>query len=345
MTSKQTCAALSCFLLLTACSLITPSKPKPDASKGGINDMNSTLEASDAAALSADLKMKAQAGKLKANIDAARSEASALPDSVVKKVVEGELTVAQSRLAGVDADPVEVEAAKQRRQLATSGRLEDLAKAYSEAELTAKQLSTELAAARLAAVKAREERDKQKLLFMEELERNKAENEKAIQALKDQVMRDQVRQLNYAAAVCLALALGVFGVGFAFGGVATLPKLLPIALLLGTAALLCFGLAQLVGQWWFKWACAAAAAALGTWVMVWGIKHYKQGDLKAEAEAKAKSFKTALQTVVPVLDDAWDNANGEIKTFLSQHVFEKLKGAMDNTDKKTIHEIRSTLKS
>ena len=110
------------------------------------------------------------------------------------------------------------------------------------------------------------------------------------------------RRVNRCGAACEAAAILLIGIGFFFGGLATLRQLGPIALFLGFCGLCCFGLAQILGLWWFKWAILAIVVIVAVWVAVWLYRHYKQGNLKAEVDARAAKVTTVLGDVIGGVD-------------------------------------------
>jgi len=160
------------------------------------------------------------------------------------------------------------------------------------------------------------------------------------------VQKEQVADLNRAAAICAALAAATLGLAVAFGGIAALKKVFPFVVLCIIGALMCYGLAQIVSQWWFKWAVLAGLGvilALSAW---WVWRQSNQGTLRVEAEKKAAKFKAVLGDIVPVLDDAYESAEATGKEVLDRLVFDKLSGTPDKEgrmateNKAVIHEIR-----
>jgi len=321
-----------CFLLLSGCwkTPVVPIAAPP---------------ATEVQAAASVLSEKEQAVKaeIAANVETARKSNATQPDGPAKSTVEGELSLAATRL-GTKADPAELLAGEQRARALADGRTEEARKLYAEASKQATDTAKQLAAAKadlqhslvaLEIANAKAERDIAKLV---------ASYEQKIQDAKNEVMRDQVKWLNRSGAACAALAIGCIALCLSFGGLAALKIAGPFAAVCGIASLACFGLAQIVGQWWFKWAalggCTVILAVVGAWL--W--RHARQGNLKAEAEARANRLADFAKKVVPTLDDAYETATEPVRKWLEENVFAKLSTSMNNTQKKTVHEIRATTK-
>lgn len=215
-----------------------------------------------------------------------------------------------------------------------------------------KRLRDELAAARaneaealrvLAQAKADGERERaeaaaklQRVLDAQNDRIKKAEDE-----AKNQVRMAQVDALNkWGAGLAGAgiLALGLAGV---FGGIAALRVAGPIALLAILSGMACFGMAQIVGQWWFMWAVLAAVVACAVIVAWWVIKKHKAGVLAEATKAKADKATGLLRSVIPVLDSAYDEADAAAKELLDKTVFSRLSSVMDKDQKAEVHQIRA----
>ena len=336
--------SLICVVLLAACKTV-PVVAKPTSSPTQNQQLTNAATTTNVANVVADQKLQEQAGKLRANVDAAKNEVDAMPVSNGQIIASGELELAQKRLGSVTPDAVEADAAKQRKALVETGKLEEARAAYDKAEASAMKLAQDLAKAMAERDAARASEEAARRSFLAQLEQNRISNQAALDAAHNEVLRDQVRSLNIAAASCIGLAMAAMGLGFVFGGIASIRAIGPAVAMLGVAGLMCFGLAQIVGQWWFKWAILIATSGIVTWVAVWAYRHYKQGNLKAEAEAKASQFNNVLQAVVPTLDKAYDNADNTIKTWIEQNIYQKLSKVMDSQDKRVIHLVRAENKA
>lgn len=339
------------------CALVKPflkhgeEQPLDNASKAA----DGATQKADTAAGVVDTKRDERDSKVLANVTSARTANRGNADSPAKVQVDGELSIAERRLADTKPDPEELAAAAERRELVEKGKASEAREAYEKAAKKADDAVAEIAAAKREAEVARQERDRARqaeLVAQQETlrqaEQNRIDAEKLRSNLEakfqlelaaerkkasDVAMAKQVRDLNLAGAGCL-LAFGLF-VGF--GGLAGLSKGWPF----GVLALVCFGLAQIVAQWWFKWGVLGAVViALGA-VAWWVWRHMKDHTLRQAAEAKAAQFKTALGDIVPALDGAYENAESSVRELLDKEVFSRLSAAMDKATKQTIHEVRS----
>lgn len=322
-----------CLTLITSGCVLFHGKqpdPKPAAPITTANDASVALNAKEA-----ELK-----GRVAANIETARKANATQPESAAKNTIEGELALGSNRL-DVKADPAELLAGEQRARAIAEGRTEEARKLYADAAKQANEDAKARAKAEadLRVALAKQASDAEK--YAKDLAAMKASYEQQIDSARNEVMKDQVKWLNRAAAACAAIALGAIGLSLAFGGIAAIRVVAPFALVVGVGALGCFGLAQIVGLWWFKWAVLTLALGVAAWIAVWTVKHYRQGNLKQEAESKAASYKNALSQIVPVLDKAYEDAESSTKTILDNLIFSKLSSLMDKKDKSVVHSIRA----
>ena len=146
---------------------------------------------------------------------------------------------------------------------------------------------------------------------------------------------------NWAAVGCSALAVLSFGLAAAFGGLASLRLVGPFSAILGLGALVCFGLAQVVGQWWFKWATVAGTLAVLGLCAWWVLKKQKEGTLKQKLEDRAASLQGLLTQVVPVLDKAYEHAEASGKELLDKTIFQPLSSTMNREEKALVHNLRA----
>jgi hypothetical protein len=278
--------------------------------------------------------------ELKSNVVFAREANSGNPEGNPKAVVDGELSIAEGRLSGVEADALELAAARARALLMGQGRTAEARSAYEKAAQRGEQQARELEAARIETAKANQERDDARAAtltavqeYTQRMEQNRAEFDRRLKAAQDKVAADQIRALNVAGAVCLVL----FGLGIGFGGPAGLKMTWPFAVI----ALMCFGLAQILGLWWFKWAILTAVLVVLAVVVWWVWNQFKLGTLRENAQTKADSFNSLLQQLIPVLDKAYENAEQSGKDLLDRTVFEPLSKKMDREEKSLIHSLRA----
>ena len=161
-------------LLLAGCpSIPQPAKPSVPAGVQAPDPKpaNDAQAASDAAA-------QERLSKLSANVNAAATA----PNIEASPVAVNELTVAQGRLSDVKPDPVEVAAAAERRALQEAGRA---AEARANAEVAADQGRTDavrIAELQATATSERARADAAVAVYAAQAEKNRIENQKAIDA-------------------------------------------------------------------------------------------------------------------------------------------------------------------
>ena len=332
--------------LLAGCHIAPPG---PAAEKGKEAPVT---EAADKAKNATDKADKARAaqlaaitkteGMIKANVEDARDANNGNPDGHPKTIIAGDLGVVTNYLKDVPADLVEVAAVLRRRALVEQGKTAEAMAAYDEASAEADALADQLKLARANADKLQHERDvataaandaTQK--YIKDAEAAQKAHEAEVNRLQSAVRRKQVLYLNIAGAALVLL----FGLGVGFGGVAGAR----IAWPLGVIGVLCFGLAQLVSQWWFMWACAGVGLiglGLAGW---WVYSHYKLNNLHQALAVKSSQLQGALGDVIPVLDHAYDNADQAAKELLDKLIFEKLSCKMDASTKGVIHQVRANI--
>lgn len=146
---------------------------------------------------------------------------------------------------------------------------------------------------------------------------------------RTRALRDQVKWLNLAG---IAL-LGAFGLSTFFGGLVAMAKTWPLLVLAGG----CFGLAQVVGHPWFLRGFLGVGALGIGYGVYWVIDRHKQGRLREAVQKRAD----LLKQVVPVLDDAYEDAEESVKKALDSKIFSRLSSLMSKDEKKIIHEARA----
>lgn len=176
-----------------------------------------------------------------------------------------------------------------------------------------------LAAAFEVAIKALEKQNAS-LLVQIEKERTRA-------------LREQVRYLNIAGMGLVA----AFGISIFFGSLTAMAKTWPLLLL----AAGCFGLAQVVGHPWFmRGFLGISALGLG-YLVYWVIDRHRQGRLQQAIAKRADK----LKEMVPVLDEAYENAGDDLKKALDSKIFDRLSAIWSKEDKAVIHQVRADVKS
>jgi hypothetical protein len=304
------------------------------------------------AVASADTAHAAALSRIAAGASVIHSLNGAQPPSALTSGVEGE-AAGITALAG-QPSPADAAAAAQRELIVKSGDLARISAQYvaQSGELSA--LNSRVAAAEqardAALASAKSEQEASRAKYQAQFDQLAATANARVKAAQDEannkVMANQVAWLNRTAASCAALAVAAIGLGAIFGGITALRTVGPFAALLGLAALMAFGLAQIVGQWWFKWA-VLSASGIGVAGCAWWVwQHYELGTLAADLAKKSAAAQGVLQQVVPVLDTAYESADATAKTFLDDKVFAPLSAGMDKAGgdlKAVVHTVRADL--
>lgn len=336
-----------CALCLTGCPKKQPPT-KPAAEMGAGEQMQ---QATDAAATAQQVAETAEAerlGKIAADSDAAAKAV----DEDRKADAAGALGVQKAHLEGVERDAEEARKLSEAEKHRAEGRV-------AAAEQTLEDLRTEAKADAIKIAELRRERDeafKARDAAVEayriECEQNMRRQQKAIDdALAAQkkaqdeqhnaMLKAQAEKLTWIGIGCISTAVAsAFGLGI-FGSIMVLRKFIMYLVALALIGFLFLGAAQIITQPWFMPVCAATIIGGCIWFGVWAWRHQKRGDLAAELQARTAKVAGVAQVVVPILDDAYDNATDGVKTWFDTHVFAKLSSVMDKDAKATVHEIRA----
>lgn len=248
---------------------------------------------------------------------------------------------------GVTPAGADLQKAVDRIELSLRGLKTQAETAYKAAETESRQLLLDLVeksklleASKAAELKAKEdarlEREDAAKKLTAELDKIRLEHEKQLAELRDGELKFQARTLTCAGVLFAAL----FGLSAGFGGLAGVKKAWPFLLL----AFMSFGLAQIVSQPWFKWAILGATVIGLGGLAYWVWENNKTGKLKEAAEEKAAELKKFASQVVPILDQAYDEAGVEAKLILDSTVFEPLSSKMGDHTKALIHRLRAEAK-
>lgn len=301
-------------LLLAGCKSAHPPAPPP---------------ANVPSAPALDTAAREQQSKAAAAVAAATTANEQNPPGAPQAAVRGELTVAAAHLPEPSAE--DRAAALARANLALSGQLADAQQQWTAAAAAADALRARIAELERT---VQAERD----AAARELARRLSEAE---ERTRHQVRAAQVAALNRWGAYltgAAVLALGLAGVFGSFAGLRTVGPLAGLAFLGGLA---CFGIAQIVGQPWFMWA-VLGVVALGFGLCAWWVvAKYRAGTLAEKLASRATKLNGALRAVVPVLDQAYDEADATTRDLLDRTIFSRLSAAMDREQKQTVHEIRA----
>lgn len=166
-------------------------------------------------------------------------------------------------------------------------------------------------------------------LKTEQEARQKAEKRAA--SLEDAELKTQARTLRLVAIGLLAVA-----------GLLVYSRLIQYALAAGGGALLCFGLAQLVSQPWFMWACTGVVGLILTGFGIAAVHAYRKGELGTKVEKEATRFKATLSKVVPAIDSAMADLDDASKKLLVERLRDLMKDDPDT--QAVVHEVRAALK-
>ena len=333
------------LLALAGCVAQPVSKPAVPAGAGEqIGSAQTDASNADAAAKAAE---KERLERLRANVDAAASA----PNIEAAPVAVNELTVAQGRLSDVKPDASEVAAAAERRALVEAGRAEEARQNALAAAEQGRKDAAELTILRGEAARLALERDKLARDLLTQAERNRLDNQKAIDAAlaearkaqdqqRNAMLHEQAGKLTWIGIGCISAAISIAVlVGF-FGSITVLRRIGLYLLALAVVGFLFLGAAQIIAQPWFMWACAGVILVGCFWFGVWAWRHQKRGDLAAELAARSAKVAAVAKTAVPVLDTAYEQANAEVKAWLDANVFDRLSSMMNRDEKATVHEIR-----
>ena len=354
-------------LAWTGCPSIPP-RAKPSTPAGVTapdpKPANDAQAASDAAA-------QERLSKLSANVNAAATA----PNIEASPVAVNELTVAQGRLSDVKPDPVEVAAAAERRALQEAGRAAEARQNAEAAAGQGRRDAIRIAELQATATSERARADAAVAAYAAQAEKNRIENQKAIdaalakakQAIHDRdnaVLKDQIAWCNKIGFSALGIAVALLaGAWFFGGGLLGLKKLGPVVALVGFVGVAALWLARILGNPWFMPVLTFLILGVLTWIAVWMVRHYRQKDLAAEVQARTAKLAAVAKDVVPVLDAAYENGRETVdqlaervkakvkalradgvataQDVLDELVFDPISSKMDATTKATVKEIRA----
>ena len=344
---RKLALAAAVALLLTGCSTLPSFNPRnwfqstepqtvrvlPSAPDTASAPLNAQLaKAQDAATHASEELKQAQSenslllAKLKANVTSAAAANAENPEGIPRVKVAGELSVADGRLDGVTADPVEVAAAAQRALLVEQGKTLQAQQAYQDAVRDSKAEAADLATEETKAAEAyREQLEAEDKLatatagYEKRVSDNEAANTKRLQAVEDSIRTAQVRDLNLV------------------GGLAGLRMTYPF----GIVAAVLFGLAQVVGSLWFHYCLVGGLVVAVISAAYYLFSLWEAQKQHAATTAQLAQTTSVLHSVVPVLDTAYDSATPEVKQVLDDKVFTPLATTMDRSEKALVETIRT----
>jgi len=342
--------------ILWGCQSDQPPVAKPTKDSSQFGKLSDAQDKTEKALMEAESKRLALEeatvtfnSKLAANIDLARAGNQGNPEGFPKIIVEGELNIARSQLDGVASDPEEMARGERRRADLETGRAEEARRAYSVAAEDAKKMQSEIVrlkverdVAQAEANAARALEKEAQKVFEAQLEKNRQENQKAIDKLVadhrkelDKEKRAFQRQLGWVL-MGLGTVFIIGGAFLAYTGVQSgdpLKAIVRAAVVAGAGAF-CFSVAWSINQWWFKWVfiggCATGVAACLVYAWAaWKESQEKKALLQRSKEAD--EAEKALKAIGKVIDPLPEKS--EIKQALSSK--------MSKVDKALIHELKA----
>jgi hypothetical protein len=355
----KTALLLALSLVLSGCSLFNsnPPPPEPQSKPGEKRPLAAATAATDTAISTADaagataIKKDAERdAKLKANVVVARTENQKNPDGFPKTIVEGELSTAESRLADIKSDPVELAAAAQRRALVESGRADEARQAYAKASEEAKKNAQELTKAQeelklavLARDKARAEEKSTLDRYTAQMEANRIAAEATQSALlakhAQELDKERRRFFNYIgyaliAAAVVCILIGAFSVYAKIQTGDVLRAVVIGAVWAGAGGVL-IAFAWTINQPWFKWVVIGGGILAAAGLVLYLVTEYNDAKEKKIRSGEADEAEDTLSRVMSVLDTALP-ANSD--------VFGKLSSLLNDSNKALIHELRGEAK-
>ena len=351
------------LLALAGCVAQPVSKPSAPAGAGEqIGSAQTDASNADAAAKAAE---KERLEKLRANVDAAATA----PNIEAAPVAVNELTVAQGRLADVRPDANEVAAAAERRALVESGRADEARQNALAAAEAGKRDAAVIAELRATAAKLATERDKLAADLITQAERNRVENQKAIDAalVKAKKARDELDNAERSEQVawCNKIGFGALGVAVALmvgswllGGLVAIRKMGPAAGIIAFVGLCALWAARVLGHPWFMPGMTIVLVVVLTWVILWWRKHDKRGDRNEELAHRGAKAKATLDKLVPVIDAVYregtqtveevaatlkGGVKATIQQLLEAVLFSPLSAKLDTPEKDTVKQVRDTV--
>lgn len=337
-----TLSAFSIIVILSGCALITPKPIVPV-----VAPPVSPVVAAVATVADSNAQLKASVA---ANVETARKSNAKQAVGPLTETVESELALAANRL-NTTPDPAELLFGEQRARAIAEGKTDEARRMYADATKQASEEAKARATAEANLSQALTDAQLASAKFTKDLAELNAQNAKTISDLNDQhqkeieaahneVMQDQVKWLNRAGVSAAGLGIIVLGLAIGFGGIVGVKAIGPLAGLLVIGSLFCFGLAQIVGQWWFKWAILGSFLIIIVLVGIWVYNRYHAGTLAEDTKEKADKLLSVSKKVIPILDQAYDDADAQAKTLLDKLIFSKLGAKMDQKDKDTVLDLK-----
>lgn len=327
-------------LALSSCAAVK----KPIVAGQGPAGLKRESSATELREAEASLRASVEAikSKVAASLEVIK-DATEKPATAASEVANRESSVALLLLNTAPSE-TDLSEAHRRADSIFRGSGEDVAREYSKAQKESSveaskivDLEAKFQAAQTADQKAREdarlERERSARNLQEAIDKIKSDNEIALQQAKNEEAHRQANIFNIAGGVSMI----AFMLAVGFGGLAGARAFWPFVV----GALICFGMAQLVSQWWYKWA-VLGTLGLGAGGTIWWL--FKIHFSKVASEVKASQYKEVLNEVVPALDNVIENADEKTKQFIEAHTTVPMRKLMSKSAKAVVHTIRSELK-
>ena len=113
------------------------------------------------------------------------------------------------------------------------------------------------------------------------------------------------------------------------------------AMILGALGLFCLGIAQLVGLAWFKYAVFGVGIIGFIAIVVALIIDNNKHKQHVSVDQEATDYYNVLTKMIPVFDNAYENASPEQRKWIEDNIMVKLSGKYNDDDKALIHTIRA----
>ena len=153
-----------------------------------------------------------------------------------------------------------------------------------------------------------------------------------VKKLQDLISSRQVWFFNIGGGALLALAAA-----------AAYCSRIQWAMILGSLGLFCLGIAQLVGLSWFKYAVFGVGIIGFIAIVVALIIDNNKHKQHVSVDREATDYYSVLTKMIPVFDNAYENASPEQRKWIEDNILVKLSGKYNDDDKALIHTIRADI--
>jgi len=334
--------ALPLFVLaLAGCSTI----PEPTVvAPSDLSDLTAqAAQASEQAERERALNSR-QREKVAANLETAETANAQNPDGAPKSTTADAIRLAKANNGEAKPDPEQLLIGERIARAHAEGKAAEASKLVADSIEKAAEANAELSATR---AKAKLDQDKLSSAISAKDKELATLKEKAKQDLasiiakyeaqiaKERVenVREQQSYLNMGAIGLAGLAAILLAAGWFMGSVR---KLAVGAGFCFMCSIVAFGLSQLVGESWYKWAILIGIVLVILYCLAVGWAH-------AERKEQAK----VAEKVVPVLDEGYEDADEEQKKVLDELIFNPLSDkdtGMAAKIKATVHRLRANAK-